>query len=206
MLITLTKANIVNRTWVIFHTLEATKIKLNLHEIRRKSDANAWLVLDAAMVSRLNRANMLASPKFGLLLVALYCIVHFVLMLPCIPLYLFMANDVYPLIYGFIILTISAFVNCVFELILYVKIRRQKLKENFHIIYGITSNIIIGSIAVVIFVVYIALHGIAGFVDYPSIGYNIYFVFTPLDLIIMILLAADYFVYVFLVFLLVLKN
>ena len=80
--------------------------------------------------------------------------------------------------------------------ILFYKIKKIKLKENFHIIRGITMTIIILCISAFVLVIYIVIHGIIAFVNYNIIGYYLYFLIIPIDVTLIGIIVSDYIVYV----------
>ena len=61
-------------------------------------------------------------------------------------------------------------------------------------------NVVILCIATVAVIMYTIITGIIAFVNYNTIGYYMYFLLIPIDIIVIIIITSDYIVYVTIVF------
>jgi len=202
------------RCWTIYFTLESTRLKMKMMlQVPQNNDIHCQQQnfslqqnsssscnndsTSSVLLQQIHRTNFYISLKFGLLIITILAGIHIILLLPCIPMYLFPYNDTYVLLYGGIGIVLSGLVLITIQTILYVKIRQHKIKDNYNILLGITRNIILQFAMIGILGVYVVLHAIIGFVDYDSVGQHVYYCLLPMDYSFMIIVFIDYFLYVY---------
>ena len=81
-------------------------------------------------------------------------------------------------------------------LVLFVRLVRVKLRENFHILGGVTANLVLILATIVLVSLYAAALGASAFVyDYDA-GVIVYWLFIPVDIVLLALLCIDLIVFV----------
>lgn len=148
--------------------------------------------------SKLIRIRFLQGKFFLSLGMIALLVLHLLIIIPAILLYYFVAS-IYCISYSIVAALALAIIFCISILILFILIKRFRVRESFHIVTSISINIVMIVLYVPPLIVYTGISLSIGMIENWNAGYITYWFTIAIDVTLILLLDIDFFLYVVLV-------
>lgn len=151
-------------------------------------------------LKRLQWYSFFKGRAFNISAIVLFIIAHLIFAIPCFFLF-FLVSGNSCLFYAFFVTGISAIIYGLASFVIFIRLIRLQLTENYHIVRAIIINLVLVLLALITVLYYAVVVAASAFVTNYNVGLGVYWTFLAIDVILLSLMFIDVVMYVFIYFL-----